>query len=253
MKRLLTLVAAEHPLVRSGESAVLIGHRGASARRRENTLAAFELAMQLGAGMIEFDARRTADGVLVVHHNRRIRGRRISRLTYARLQTWRHSRHVPTLEQVLQLAAGRVRLDIELKEAGYEAEVIALVRRYVQPDSFVMSSFLEGTVRRLKQLDSELCVGLLVGRGLPKFIFNRLSNFAPARRVARSGADFLACHYSLADLGVLGQMARRGVPVMIWTVNDARRLRRYLADPRVRGVISNLPPAAEPYLPLAEA
>jgi glycerophosphoryl diester phosphodiesterase len=203
--------------------------------------------------MIEFDVRRTADGVLVVHHNPRIRGRRISRLTYAQLQAWEHSRHVPALEQVLQLAAGHVRLDIELKEAGYEADVIALVRRYAKPDSFVMSSFLDRTVRRLKQLDPELCVGLLVGEGLPKFIFNRPSNFAPARRVARTGADFLACHYSLADLGVLGQMARRGVPVMIWTVNDAGRLRRYLTDPRVRGVISNLPVAADPYLRLVES
>ena len=102
---------------------LVIAHRGASREAPENTPAAFEAAIAVGADAVELDVRRTADGELVVHHNASRRGIPVSMLTYPALV--RLSRHEPPLfDTVLDLCAGRIALDVEVKEAGYEAEIM---------------------------------------------------------------------------------------------------------------------------------
>ena len=112
---------------RSGK--IIMAHRGASAYERENTLRAFERAIELGADVVEFDVRKTADHVLIVHHDEKIRGRIIRELPYADVGrlAGRGGFHVPMLEEVLILARGRIGLNAELKEQGYEADVAALM------------------------------------------------------------------------------------------------------------------------------
>ena len=69
-----------------GRPAVM-AHRGASRAEAENTVAAFRRAGQMGAHAVELDVRRTADGVLVVHHNPHLAdGRLIAGLTFAELR-----------------------------------------------------------------------------------------------------------------------------------------------------------------------
>ena len=102
---------------------LVIAHRGASSDAPENTAAAFEAAIALGVDAVELDVRRTSDGVLVVHHNASRRGVPVAMLTHAALV--RRSRNEPpTLGMVLDLCAGRVAVDVEIKEPGFEAEVI---------------------------------------------------------------------------------------------------------------------------------
>src|SRR4051794_36499575 len=100
---------------------LVLGHRGASAARPENTLAAFATALADGADGVELDVRRTLDGVLVVHHDP------IGRVTYAELCAGvPEDRRPPRLEEVVTLVAGRGLLDVELKEAGYEEQALRL-------------------------------------------------------------------------------------------------------------------------------
>src|ERR1700690_122982 len=107
---------------------LVIAHRGASRDAPGNTPAAFEAAIALGADAVELDVRRTADGVLVVHHNASRRGVPVALLTHAALV--RRSRHEPpTLDTVLDLCEGRIALYVEIKEPGYEAEVIEKAAR----------------------------------------------------------------------------------------------------------------------------
>src|ERR1700692_4296731 len=102
---------------------LVIAHRGASRDAPANTPAAFEAAIAVGADAVELDVRRTADVVLVVHHNASRRGVPLTLLTYSALV--RLSRNEPPrLDTVLDLCAGRIALDIEVKEPGYEAEGI---------------------------------------------------------------------------------------------------------------------------------
>src|SRR3982751_167704 len=96
----------------SGGVTLIVAHRGASAIAPENSLEAFEAAIAVGADMVEFDVRSTADGVLVVVHDP------LPLVRYADLDPM-----PPRLEEVVATCAGRIALDVELKEAGMEREV----------------------------------------------------------------------------------------------------------------------------------
>ncbi len=186
---------------------LVVAHRGASLLAPENTLEAYEKAIQVGADMIEFDVRRTVDGVLVAAHDP------LPPTRYEELQP-----RPPRLEEVVAVCAGRIAIDVELKEHGYEEEAL----RIVAPAEHVVTSFLPEAVAAAKRLRPDVRAGLLLA--------------ADAAVPGSGDADFLAPHVSLLDRGV-----DVGDGVVVWTVNDEPRLRRYLADPRVAAVITDDP------------
>src|SRR5437868_7007619 len=102
---------------------LLFGHRGVRGVRgvRENTFAAFDLALQHGCHGFEFDVRMNADRHGLVCHGPRFKGISIARTTGARLN------ELPRLETVLERYGSRAFLDIELKVAGLEAAVLELL------------------------------------------------------------------------------------------------------------------------------
>jgi glycerophosphoryl diester phosphodiesterase len=228
---------------------LVIAHRGASREAPGNTLAAFAAAIAVGADAIELDVRRTSDGVLVVRHNASSRGVPVALLTYPALV--RLSRHEPPLlDTVLELCAGRIALDIEIKEPGYEAEVLELVSRRFSRKQLLYTSFEESVISTIRRLDPGARCGLLLGPGL---LHSRAPRYEtlPFELAERCGADLLAVHQWLAPLrrrsrkspgtGLLAEARSRAMPVMVWTVNGPQRLRSYLADGRVAGIITDLP------------
>jgi glycerophosphoryl diester phosphodiesterase len=72
----------------------------------------------------------------------------------------------------------------------------------------------------------------------------RLSELYPVDRARRCQADFLAPHFALARLGVLGRAAQANLPVFVWTVNDDAALRQLIADERVAAIITDVPDRA---------
>src|SRR3989337_3593200 len=122
---------------------LVIAHRGANAYAPENTLAAFRLAADQGADSIEFDVRATADGHLVVIHDSSL-GRttdgegEIGALTLEEVRradaggrrgaAFRGER-VPTLEEVLDVARGRLLVDIELNVTNLDSQVVEMLAR----------------------------------------------------------------------------------------------------------------------------
>jgi glycerophosphoryl diester phosphodiesterase len=185
---------------------LVVAHRGASAVAPENTLEAFEKAIELGADMVEFDVRRAADGALVVSHDA------VDATT---------ARELPRVAEVVDLCAGRIALDVELKEPGLEEEALRLLER-----DFVVTSFIDEVVATVKRLRPDVRTGLLLGAETP------LDERIDARQHA-AGADFLAPHVSLLDAGL------RGEALVVWTVNDELRLRRYLTDRAVAAVVTD--------------
>lgn len=175
---------------------LVVAHRGASAIAPENSLEAFERAIELGADMVEFDVRRSADGVLVISHDPL------------------PPPHVPTLEQVVSVCAGRIALDVELKEPGLENDVL----RVAAASDFVVTSFLPEVVTATKRLRPDVRTGLLLGR--------------ERQRWDDVAADFLAPHYELLE-------RIPGDGLFVWTVNDAATLERLFGDPRVAGIVTD--------------
>jgi glycerophosphoryl diester phosphodiesterase len=231
---------------------LVIAHRGASSDAPENTPAAFEAAIALGVDAVELDVRRTSDGVLVVHHNASRRGVPVAMLTHAALV--RRSRNEPpTLDTVLDLCAGRVAVDVEIKEPGFEAEVIERASGRFSCEQLLYTSFEESVVSAVRRLDPDAHCGLLLGARRLRSRTQRYEAL-PFDLAERCGADVLVVHQWLAPLrrrtrrvpstGLLAEARQRGFPMMVWTVNGPQRLRAYLADGRVAGIITDLPGVA---------
>jgi glycerophosphoryl diester phosphodiesterase len=220
--------------------AMVAAHRGVAAGAAENTIAAFTNAIDVGADMIEFDVRRTRDGELIAFHDAAVGGAPVGGLTRDDIAATAGVRP-PLLTDVLRACAGRIKLDVELKEDGYVADAMAVLRAGFDPAQLVVTSFRPAVVAQAKQSFPEVKTGLLVGDG------GSLANLRARRRelypvglAQRVRADYLAPHYRLAGLGVLGRAAAAGLPCLVWTVNSPALIRRYATDPRVAAIITDV-------------
>ena len=219
---------------------MVAAHRGVAAGAAENTIAAFTNAIDVGADMIEFDVRRTRDGELIAFHDAVVGGAPVGGLTRDEIEAAAGVRP-PLLAEVLRVCAGRIRLDVELKEDGYVTDVMAVLRAGFDPAQMVVTSFLPAVVAQAKDAFPEVKTGLLVGDGGPLTdLPARLRELYPVDLARRVRADYLAPHYRLAALGVVRRAAAAGLPCLLWTVNSPALIRRYAADPRVAVIITDV-------------
>ena len=167
-------------------------------------------------------------------------------LTHAELVD-RVGREVPTLDDVLGLVAGRARGHVDIKEPGYEAEVLAAATAALGRDGYLVTGE-DPVVRAVKRLDPGVRAMLSLGRGpaeipLLRTVQVRTSERWPLRRVRACGADGVAMHHRLARAGALATVARAGEP-MVWTVNNPALIRRLVHDPRIEILITDHPDIA---------
>lgn len=223
---------------------LVVAHRGASAGHVDNSLEAFAGAIEAGADMIEFDVRRTADDQLIAFHDGRVRRKAIGELTRREI-TAMTGHEPPLLAEVIALAHGRIGLDVELKEAGYVDEVVGAFRG-LDAAALIVTSFLDEVLTEVKALAPALRTGLLVGTDHPgpNPVRTRLSELSPAARARDCGADAVGMHFLIASLGALERTHAAGLGAFVWTVNREDLLRRFLEDPRVGAVITDVPARA---------
>jgi glycerophosphoryl diester phosphodiesterase len=220
--------------------AMVAAHRGVAAGAAENTIAAFTNAIEIGADMIEFDVRRTRDGELIAFHDAHVGGVPLASLTRDDIETAAGVRP-PLLTEVLQVCAGRIRLDVELKEGGYVPRVMDLLRTGSDPEQLVVTSFLPAVVAQAKEAFPEVKTGLLIGEGGPLTdVAARFRELYPVSLARQVRADYLAPHYRLAALGVLRRAAAAGLPCLLWTVNSPALIAKYAADPRIAVIITDV-------------
>lgn len=219
---------------------LIIGHRGASASFPENTLAAFAGAIDQGADGIELDVRRSADDVLVLHHDAQLAdGRLVVELTADELPE-----SVPSLAEAL-LATGDVLVNIEIKnspadpdydaEAGISLAVAGLVASFDSYTRTIVSSFEMENILRIRETDANIPIGWLTW-----------GQADPASLVARAAAHELRSihpHDLQVDAAFVGRAHDAALEVHVWTVDDPERIRQ-LADFGVDGIITNDPALA---------
>jgi glycerophosphoryl diester phosphodiesterase len=175
---------------------LLVAHRGASGHAPENTMAAFQLALEMKVDGIELDVHMSRDGSIVVIHdstvNRTTNGRgRISARTLPELRSldagsWFNiafpekarreyaGQQIPTLDNVLELVQDRARLFIEMKDPhrypdSLESKLLYMVRRHRMQDRVIFLSFDQRALRKMRDLDPTIPVALLIStfRGDP--------------------------------------------------------------------------------------
>ncbi len=219
-------------------------HRGASAVAPENTLAAFAAAEAAGSDGIELDVHLSRDGVPVVIHDatvdRTTSGKgAVSRLSLEELRRldaggWFSSSFagepVPTLEEVLYWAEGRLRLNLEIKEYAAGQAILQLLPRYPHA-RILVSSFDHKLLAALRRIDPQLPLGFLV-----ESLFWR----GAVRRAIAAGAESLNPRADLVSRPMLAACRRHGLAVYPWTVDTPTRIAS-LARQGVDGVFTNAP------------
>jgi glycerophosphoryl diester phosphodiesterase len=194
----------------------------------ENSLHALEHSLALGADYVEFDVRRRADGHYVVSHDLPHDG--VEVLAY------------DALLDVLQDRAG-AHIDLKFgspdalyEELGacYEIEVAKRALKRLPADRIVLTTGRERAARALRDwADAEglgLHVGLSIGQSLhrlrPRAAYRSLrAQLTPEAVVERSRADVLVANHGLALLALSRLARRRGLPLLVWTVDHPALLR----------------------------
>lgn len=214
-------------------------HRGASAAERENTLAAFRRAGEMGSDGVELDVRRSADGALVVHHDARLPdGRAILDLRADELPD-----HVPLLDAALDACRGMV-VNVEIKNWPQDSDfdpdnaLVPPVLEACAGHDVLVSSFNMATVDRVRELDDSVPTAWLVSFAPDRDRAGRLVEMC-----ARHGHGALHPHELAVDEHLMALCRKQGIAVNTWTVDDPARM-RVLADLGVEGIVTNVPDVA---------
>lgn len=257
------------PVRRRNHDPVLVSaHRCGAGQDREleNTRPALNRALALDVDFVEFDVQRCADDTFVLYHDDEVDvgGRRtpLADLTVARVEQLVG----PLLryEEVLAALAGTRRAHIDLKltspSTAYTdpagTHEVRAARRAVEvlgAENVIVTTLEDASVRAVRDwADGEgldLLVGLSLGRsvkGLPvvRQLRTRWSELRPHLRLSGSRANLVVAKHTLARLGVAAYARRRGLPLLVWTVDTERSLRYWMRPGRAWLVTSNRPEVA---------
>lgn len=191
----------------------IVAHRGANREAPENTMPAFQRALEIGVHGIELDIQLTRDGVPVVHHDPALRDGSRPLIASLDLSDLRKFSPVPTLAEVLALVDGRCRLYVEIKAADAVDPVVELLR--TRHAWCAVHSFDHRAVARAKSLDAGLDTGIL--------LVSYLVDIVSAMRAA--GARDVWQQSDFIDQELVEQVHSAKGRVVAWTVNDVARAR----------------------------
>jgi glycerophosphoryl diester phosphodiesterase len=205
-----------------------IGHGGAGAVVRGNTLASFDTAVEIGVDMIEFDVRCSRGGVVLAHGP-------VEALL----------RDCPTLDQALRhLRHPRfadVELNVDVKSAGCEAAVLDALHRHGMTSRALVSSRIVPVLDRVRELDPNVAVGVSVGGAIAR----HSQHWADWRRtvldaIAGGRFDAIMANHKLVGQALVDAVRERGGELYCWTV-DSRSVLERLERLEVSGITTNDP------------
>lgn len=216
----------------------VIGHRGASAHKEQNTISAFEMAFADGADMIETDLRMSNDGRIVLCHDEKYRNQLIRENNLVDLKMLGP---VAQVSDVLRLFNGNLPLNLEIKEPEVVEPLFHTLNKCMQygwkPEHFLVSSFNHHALAQFKRLMPNIRIGALL-EGIPL----SYSDFA-----AELGAYSVHLHHSSVNREFVEHAHRNGMKVLVYTVNDFSVLER-MRELGVDGIFTDYPGEAVTYL-----
>jgi glycerophosphoryl diester phosphodiesterase len=233
-------------------SVMVIAHRGFSGDAPENTLAAFQKAIEVDSDMMEFDVHISRDGQVVVIHDdtleRTTNGHgQVADYTLKELKQldagfWFAKRFsgetIPTLEEALQLAKGRILVNIEIKDGSLGQYTITdladrtlqEVRKAAMAEQVIFSSFYPPALERIQERDSRVWVALL---------YHRSWQSIPQVTGGKS-FSILNLRNSFLTKGKIARIHQEGMRVNTYTVNAAAQMERFIRW-GIDGIITNHP------------
>ena len=251
---LLLLIVITRPIedfMKLGGPTRVIAHRGFSGAAPENTLAAFEKAIEVGADMFELDVLLSRDGRVVVIHDdtldRTTDGEgKVAAFTLAEIKkldagSWFSAEfageRIPTLEEALRLAKGRILVNVEIKtEAvghGVVAKALEIIDELDMKDTVVISSFNPTALAKARELDPDIRTASLFNTELQK-------GMSPEAVMAEVGSNGFNLSRRQVDAGIVATCHRLERPVAVYTVNEINEMER-LIDLGVDAIFTDRP------------
>lgn len=240
---------------------LILGHRGASAYAPDNTRAAFELAIQMGADGVETDIHVTKDGVPVIQHNYEIDRNSngsgyVEEMTYDELLqfdfgAWKgeefKGEKILTLDECLAIAEKSMRMiNLELKQTMHIDSMIVektleLVKKHKMIDRVMLSSFDHKLMQQAQVLCPEILTGALYDESeVKQNNIHDILKDAP-QYVANLGFDFANPHVDyLCEEGIVEKFTQKGIGVAVWTV-DKPYIAQQCVERGVKCIITNKP------------
>ncbi len=222
------------------ETFYILGHRGAAGEHPENTLQGFAHAMQVGVDMIELDIREHSSELWIFHDAA------LERLTNAAgsfadcpdpgVVTLSNGEPIPRLGALLDMAWGRIPLNIEIKTIEQPALLLELLAGYPRPEPraglpwILISSFNHRVLLELKELGCEWPLAP-IDSGIPLDMGADIDRLAPT-----------SWHFDneYLDFDLVEDLRQRGIKSLVFTVNNVERARE-LRQRGVAGVFTDLP------------
>lgn len=219
-----------------------IAHRGAKAYEPENTLQAFQKALNLNSDGIELDVHLSSDEHIIVIHDETIdrttNGKGlVNDFTLAELKSYLidEKYQIPTLNEVFDLVDKKCLINIELKGLGTPSKVVSLIEQYISEKNwnynhFIISSFDWNMLEETSNLNPNISIGVLTEENLE-------TAWAFAEKIK---AKAIHPDFNLLNDENVQQMQQKGFLVLPWTVNseeDIQKVKSYNVD----GIISDNP------------
>ena len=230
----------------------IVAHRGFSSIAPENTLIAFQKAIDCGADYFELDVQKTKDDSIVVIHDKSVNRTcsndmkgNISEMTYSELAAVKvgyskefsdkyKDEKIPTLCEALKMAKGNIKVCIEIKVHGVEKEVIDIVNELGVNDEVIVFSFYSTVLEKIHQLDKNIPTLFLMNNADKKTISQA--------KAIESNAIGVGPGTKITE-EYLNTAHNQGLEVWKWTVNDEEDMKQ-LIEAGIDGLITNFPDKA---------
>ncbi|MFE4488144.1 glycerophosphodiester phosphodiesterase [Bacillus altitudinis] len=229
----------------------IIAHRGSSSAAPENTIAAFDVAVEQGADYIELDVQMTMDQHVVVIHddtvdrttngNGLVKSYTLDQLKKLDAGSWFDQQYtnerIPTLQEILERYSQRIGILIEIKhpkrQIGIEKAVARIINRFAYSRHIIIQSFDVHALQRIKAFAPSLRTALIIKPDAFKLTKRKLTTYS-------SFANCLNMKKTMINRWWIDRIHTFGMDVFIWTVKDqktAARIKKYPID----GVVTDNP------------
>lgn len=220
---------------------MLVGHRGMNQGVSENSLQAFEKAIEQGVGMIECDVRRCKTGEVIIFHDQNLKrlcgiSKDISHLSLKEIKEIRlpHGEQIPTLKEAIASIDKRVVLNIEVKEGCVFDLLPDILNLFIKGgwswDHFLISSFDHLSLKRFKTAYPLIPIGPISGACLVDYDFY----------LKEIGAEYAIVAFDLLTDEFVELLRKAKVRIILFVINDSQKYEEW-ASRNVYGIMSDDP------------
>ncbi|MCB0509853.1 MAG: glycerophosphodiester phosphodiesterase [Chitinophagales bacterium] len=227
----------------------IIAHRGFSSEAPENSLSAFQLAIESGAEYFELDVQKSLDGVIVVSHDDKlkrcsstdsklsIKEEEWSRLKEEKVgypekfQDRFLTEKLPTLEEALLLAKGKIKVCVEIKVHNAEEEILEIIRKTGMQKEVIIFSFHYDVLEKIRAKDASIPLLYLM-------VMSSNKNLRQATKINASAIGVGSL--TKVNSKFVSKVHKAGLELWKWTVNEKEEMQE-LIDLSIDGIITNYP------------